>query len=107
MSVYLFALKIVITTDVPYAPMTTHEGLIVPNIDCPEGTVLAYDADDNVYHYVGTKHAHQSKSSAWPRVQKGHIQLYRDYWRHISSGADTPYGASFRNAAHRVLREVV
>jgi hypothetical protein len=87
--------------------MTKHDGEVVPNADCPVGTVLAYDATGELFYYVGSMNRHErTLKGHWPRVKDGVIQLYRDYWRHIASGADTPYGASFRNAPHRVLREV-
>jgi len=112
MSVHLFAVKLVVTTDAPFAMMLQHDGSIVPNTSCPAGTVLAYDADDNLYVYVlgidylvpGSPDP-ETSSAEWPRVKNGTIRLYRDNWRHVSAGPDTPYGASFRNAKYRVLRE--
>lgn len=95
--------KIVVTT--APANMVMHDGETTVNPDCPVGTVLAYDLEDNVYtatydviagHFVDA-------SKRRPAKRKREIELFRDYWRVIQSGPDTPYGASFRNAPHKVV----
>jgi hypothetical protein len=108
MCVQFYATKLVVTTGA--AQGKGHDGELYVNPDCAIGTILAYDSDDHLYVYVGATGRgaivdEQTKPSAWPRATHKGVQLYRDYWKHVASGANTPYGAAMRNAPHRVLRE--
>lgn len=104
-NIHLIATKIVITTHKAWLIL---DGTVSENTDFPIGTVLAYDADDNLFVYKHTNWSAEElgKKSMWPRAEKGEIKLFRDYWTYIQAGADTPYGASARNAGHKVLREI-
>lgn len=102
MCIQLHAVKLIVVTRQPI--IVHHNGARQPHYDCPVGTVLAYDADDNLY--VLRNAVDNTRSSHWPTVKNGYISLYRDHWKHIASGVGTPYGDAFRGAKHRVLREV-
>lgn len=106
MSVHLNAVKLVVTT--APAPMTKHDGAIVINHDCPVGTVLAYDREGNLYRCIDPSVAEffVNKSKTQPTQHPTRSRHFRDYWRMIQSGGDTPYGASFRNAPCKVVEEV-
>jgi len=103
MCIQFNAVKIIVTTGP--ANMVGHDGVMSVNEDCPVGTVLCYDKDDNLYYLAVDDLGGLWRESKLP-TQRKRIRLYRDYWRHIQSGPNTPYGASFRNAPHKVVEEV-
>ena len=105
MCVQFKTVKLVVTTEP--ARMLNHDGSIVTNEDCPVGTVLAYDKNGNLFYCADEAIAEffRERASLGP-VICSRSEHYRDYWRHISSGPDTPYGSSFRNAPHKVVEEV-
>lgn len=95
MCVQFFARRLFYTTGP--ANMIGHDGVVSVNEDFPIGTILCYDKDDNLYVY----HAmvdHPKSASCWPVPTTKGVPLYRDYWKHIDCGPETPYGASIRNA---------
>ncbi len=95
MSVQFYARRIFQTT--APANMIGHDGVMSINEDCPVGTTLCYDKDDNLYRFALADRATTS-AACWPNPTRKGIPLYRDNWRHVAPGANTPYGASFRNA---------
>lgn len=101
MSIQFKVARIAVTTGP--AHMVLHSGEKTINPDFPVGTVLAYDKKDNLYYCV-----EESVASIWREDLGGRdtgkqITLYRDYWNYICVGADTPYGASIRNAEQTVI----
>lgn len=105
MSIHLQAVKLIMVTK--GATIIDHDGNDYPNYECLPGTVLAYDADNNLYVYDNPRGIHiDGVKSNWPAARNGRITLFRDHWTFMQAGAGTPFGDSFRNAEHIVLREV-
>lgn len=106
MSTHLLATHVYVTL----GPATAkgHDGQPYTNPDFPAGTILATDANGHIYVYTGQviKGEHDTKRGCWPRPNaKGLIELWRDYWRHVTEPANAaPYFAAVINAPLRIIR---
>lgn len=114
MSIYLYAKHLYVTT----GPATARnhaapigDGKLLTNTECPTGTILAIDADGNVYICVNT-FMKTDEDDCWPdRNEKGFIELFRDYWRSAGINANQdpqkvgPYFQAILNAPRRVIKK--
>lgn len=103
MSIHLRAVRLIVTTGL--ATAMNHGGQPFINEDCPIGTFLAYDEEDNPYIFKHIDMLFTGSVDEWPEVEGDHIPLFRDYWKYVASGPNTPYGEAMRMAPHVVLRQ--
>lgn len=102
MSVYLYATKLEIT--IGSAIAKDHDGKPYINMDYPIGTVIAHDSEGNMYRHIFPFHDGIDKKGHWPNKRNGIIQLYRDYWKHISHDDGSPYKKAINNAKKKLIK---
>lgn len=99
MSRYLHTKAIYITTGA--ATSVSHDGHPYTNEDFSKGSIIALGKDDEWYYFNPPFDIEPFKDkSNW---RKGCNKHFRDYWRILQSGANTPYGSAVINAPKEQL----
>jgi hypothetical protein len=87
MSVYLAVTKFYITTKITRS--VNHDGSWYVREDLPIGTVIALDADGNLYIPSSEYSGHMHRECVNGGVFKSSVhQLYRDNWMYAGTGVD-------------------